>query len=461
MKSRFLFPLFLLVFGFLVLAHDTAAQQAVLEDTILVAQGEAALKNYRTAISKLNYVLAADSGYDNALAELAGCYMKTDRIPEALKIYKKLLVKYPEWPSGLIAGGWAAFLMKDYEFCRTCMEKTIKVDSTIPAPYVNLGHIALIKGDTKKAESLYRRVLSGIRSRNELKGHFLDDFDLLTEKKIKAAQVKKMRQMIESEYAKMEKKWRANDAEAQKYSDAGTEAYNSGNYQLAADNFRKAIELTPDNGALYYSLAGAYNGLKDNDNFFRYSYESIAVDPDQPVPYMNMAIGHYYKDEYLQAINMANMYLENDNSQEHDRTMQVYRLRASCYVDMAKKAYDEKRYDDALRIYSFMLANHIKLNHSEKWVPGIHLVEDDNKGDAEIKRNIATAYIMKQQYGPAKEALREAQELNPEEGYTYYLQGWVALQENDTQYANEKFVRAARLGNQNAQEALNQQGLSW
>lgn len=460
MKSRSLFA-FLLVLGLSVSVQDISAQTPVPEDSIIVAQGEMALKHYSSAIAKLNYVLSADSGYDNALAELAGCYMKTDRIPEALKIYKKLLVKYPEWPAGLIGGGWAAFLVKDYDLCSSLMERTIKVDSTIPASYVNLGHVALVKGDMKKAEALYRRVLTKMRSRKELQSHFMDDFDLLTEKKIKTAQVKKMRQMIESEYAKMEKKWRANDAEAQKYSDAGTEAYNAGNYQLAADNFRKAIELTPDNAALYYSLAGAYNGLKDNDNFFRYSYESLAVDPDQPVPYMNMAIGHYYKDEYLLAINMANMYLENDNSQEHDRTMQVLELKASCYDKIARKANDEKRYDDALRIYNFMLANRIRLNPSEKWMGNIHLVEDDNKGNAEIKRNIAYLHIMKQEYAPAKEALRESQELNPEEGYTYYLQGWVALQENDTQYANEKFVKAARLGNKNAQEALNQQGLSW
>lgn len=78
------------------------------------------------------------------------------------------------------------------------------------------------------------------------------------------------------------------------------EWYGLGEWEKAADEFKKALEHKPKSGALYVSLADCYIGLGQPEVAYKYYHEAVRVAPNEPQPHFVLA-GHWYQDGDVEA----------------------------------------------------------------------------------------------------------------------------------------------------------------
>lgn len=103
-----------------------------------------------------------------------------------------------------------------------------------------------------------------------------------------------------------ETKSRMGKKEAKKYNNLGVTSFHNGAYEMARDQFLKAVELDPDFAEAFNNLGLAYTELdveeKATDAFGR----AIELNPSLHAAYNNLGYIHYKQGEYEQAVEQYN-----------------------------------------------------------------------------------------------------------------------------------------------------------
>jgi len=87
-----------------------------------------------------------------------------------------------------------------------------------------------------------------------------------------------------------------NTTNATIYNERGSAYYQLGEYALAAEDFKKSLELNPGSTAVYSNLANVALALEDNDTALSYINEGITkANPEQKIQLLILK-GNYYKN---------------------------------------------------------------------------------------------------------------------------------------------------------------------
>lgn len=89
--------------------------------------------------------------------------------------------------------------------------------------------------------------------------------------------------------------WRAGKHIQQAY-----ESYEVGDWEKAAQEFKKALEYKPKSGALYVSIADCYMGLGQPEVAYKYYHKAARVAPNDAQPHFLLA-GQWYQDGDIEA----------------------------------------------------------------------------------------------------------------------------------------------------------------
>src|SRR5215213_3326203 len=117
------------------------------------------------------------------------------------------------------------------------------------------------------------------------------------------------------------------------------------NFKQAADNFQKALALSPDNARWIYELALIYYALPDEQNSLKYMIEAGEKGYKKDNEYVqNLATAYILAGKPQEGITML-----KDVLQKRPTDMNILNMLAEAY-------YDTKKYDEAINYYDQILS---------------------------------------------------------------------------------------------------------
>ncbi len=172
------------------------------------------------------------------------------------------------------------------------------------------------------------------------------------------------------------------------------EKIKSGNYSEAQKSFQKILESDPKNHSALTGLSTALLCLKDYQGAMAIDKRMIAMDPMDPVPYMNM--GDMFRDQ--ENWKEARMWYEKANNLGLEHPHLLNSLGAACSMS-----------GDPKSAVAFL----------EK---SLKMEKDSN-----TYRNLGMTYLMLENYLAAEEAFLEALKMDPSDLYSLSRLGYVQV----------------------------------
>ena len=127
--------------------------------------------------------------------------------------------------------------------------------------------------------------------------------------------------------------------EAEAYFTEGMKFYMMEDYEKAIPPFQKALEITPNNGGIFYALSNNYQKLKDEINAVLYAEKAVKEDPE------NTTYGELLADLYVR-------------KRKYEEAARVYQnliaqnpTRSEYHLEQAAVYIFDNQYDEALKSY--------------------------------------------------------------------------------------------------------------
>lgn len=203
------------------------------------------------------------------------------------------------------------------------------------------------------------------------------------------------------------------------YYNAGMDALESGNYQEASDNFKKAIEKKEDKAAYYIAdgialvKLGQYEDALTEFDHAVVDMKSSITDKNKKKAFRGKGIAYYYMGDYESAISTLIEAKEID--QVNDLNPDINSYLAECYLAQDK-------YAEAIAVYDGMIE------------------EDSKSAVAYVLR--AKAQALAGNVEKAKEDFNQAIGLD-KKNYQYYLLAYETLTEGGNESAAAEFLKSA------------------
>jgi Flp pilus assembly protein TadD len=80
--------------------------------------------------------------------------------------------------------------------------------------------------------------------------------------------------------------------------------------QKAIANYKKAVEINPENAVAYNGLGAAYRQVGDMDKAIEAWERSLAIDPEYGLPLYNLGYSHMNRGEKTKALEYLSKYLD-------------------------------------------------------------------------------------------------------------------------------------------------------
>lgn len=200
------------------------------------------------------------------------------------------------------------------------------------------------------------------------------------------------------------------------YYNKGISHYEREEYELAIENFRKAVEHDPSNFRFFYNLGLAYVKTEETDLAIDSFKKSIKLNPQDADSYQNLGLAYHKNEEFDKAINAYSNAIEispkdsigYDNLgitlftvKDFDKAILNFKKslelnpdNPSTAYNLAYTYYSNKQFD--LAEESFILASSL------------------NPNDDEAFFNLGNVYLIQEKYDRAEENLKKALSLNPD-----------------------------------------------
>ena len=98
------------------------------------------------------------------------------------------------------------------------------------------------------------------------------------------------------------------DNSSELYYNKGIKEYEEGQYDLAVENFKKAIELDPDYASAYNGLGGAYLLAGDFDGAIYCLEKALEIEPDSARALFNLGLAYLNKGNKTKALGLFMSY---------------------------------------------------------------------------------------------------------------------------------------------------------
>ncbi len=317
-------------------------------------------KKYDAALNVYEAVLQSQPKNTNILLYRAQCLNELKRTDEAVDAYKAVLKLEPR---NAIAKTELFTMLKDnmpvenvlsflyqnvldspedtsayYEFAYelhkagkiddaiTYYTQTIKLDSTNIDAYVNLAQCY-------RQKQMYKEAYQVIQ---------------------KAAEVDGENQLVKTQLMTVK-----NDYSASIYNTAAN-AYESGNYEAAIDEYLKIQPQTKDS---LLGIAGAYQALGNNDKAIEYYKSALSVEPSNADIAYYIAAIYANNNNIEQAAQYVKTALEKNPMHEQAKELSSYitSKQTESLMENAVKLYQDEKYADAITVFDKI----IKLNPND------------------------------------------------------------------------------------------------
>ena len=127
--------------------------------------------------------------------------------------------------------------------------------------------------------------------------------------------------------------------EAEFHFTEGMKYYMMEDYEKAIPSYQKALEITPDNGGIFYALSNNYQKLKDEEKAITFAEKAVQQDPTNSVYGELLADLYVRKRKYEEAARVyQNLISQNPTKAEY-------------HIEQAAVYIFDNQYDDALKSY--------------------------------------------------------------------------------------------------------------
>jgi superkiller protein 3 len=209
----------------------------------------------------------------------------------------------------------------------------------------------------------------------------------------------------------------------------GNNASENGLYELAIENYQKAIALGSKDAWAYNNMGNAYAKLKNYNEAIRYYQKAITVDPNHTAAYYNRGIAYNNLKNYTEAIRYFQKAIDIDPNY------------AKAYNSMGN-AYNKLKNDtEAIRCYQKVITI------------------DPN--DATAYYNMGYVYDDLRNYTEAIRCYQKAVAIDPNFTSAYYNMGIAYGNLDKKKEVIQCYQKAARLEHSRCQEWLREKGYSW
>lgn len=387
------------------------------------------LSRYEEALGACEDALNISPKMSSAYAVKARIYNKISRSEEALKICNEAIENGTENEELYYEKGEACYSLEKMDEAIEAYEKAVEINENLTEAYIGIGHSWYVKKDYNKAIEYYDKA---IEQEPEKPDYYMYKAD--------AYKVMKDERDIEWYTRGLE----AGDMGGYLYFKRGRAYAAKDKYNEAIEDFKKAIEISPEQSQAYNELGRAYNELREYKKAIEYYDKAIEIDPsgyeyyyaDRGIAYRNLGDIERAIEEYKKALEIS-----SDYPFVYDELGEVYH---------EKKEYKEaiKWYTKALECdpeYAYCLANrgltYLNMDEKEK------AIEDYNKA-ADIYPNYTYAwnqlgeiYYEMNELDKAMEKYRKAIESDPDFGDGYNNLGVCYLDKNEYDEALKIFFK--------------------
>jgi len=237
----------------------------------------------------------------NDFLNLITCYILTNQVQLAKKKCFECIKKYPSEAGLYYYLGFAYHREGDYKSAMKQYTKTIEIDSD---HYEALSYKGLIYFSTGKFDSALVMIKKSINispMRNEAYNFGKTIINSLDGKKNKNINQDLLIKELSSLVTIFEQKGMEEDASII-FQKLGLLYTNKENSNLAIENFKKALNLNPDNTEILINLGKRYVATNNNKEGLKYFLKALELKREQPLTNYNIGTVYYRLKKYNMAL---------------------------------------------------------------------------------------------------------------------------------------------------------------
>ena len=225
-----------------------------------------------------------------------------------------------------------------------------------------------------------------------------------------------------------------------------------GNWTLALNHFRQAVSLNANSAQYYEGLAWAYANLDREEETIKYLRKAIDLEPNNPYRHRNLALFYlyyqakksppdrYFQDaifEYKKAILLEPSFTQEALEKFSELVKDYHQLKTiipdtpQAHLELSKYLKTKDREKESKQEFQKAL---------EGWQ--YQLLSASHSQQAQIHRNLASAYVNSNQYALALALYEKALRIMPRDAWTYYLIGSLYEKMDDDDSAIDSFKKA-------------------
>lgn len=240
--------------------------------------------------------------------EKAMSLFKEGKYKEALDSFSTVLETEPDNADVYNNMGVAYACTGDAEHAETCYTKAIELDPQMAQAYINLSDLYYKSGNLASALGTLQRGSYELED-NLAIAHLL-------------ARVYIEDQRWEDAIVELERVLDGEPENYDAYYDLGHVCFELGDYEGAISNFENVLEYEQNNELIYYALAQAYEANNEVDKAISNYLKSIAVNDKFILAYKKVGILFLAREDYEDAVEYFENYLEFDIPEEEKSSVQ-------------------------------------------------------------------------------------------------------------------------------------------
>lgn len=330
------------------------------------------------------------------------------------------------------------------------------------------GEIYFIKAEITADETDVIKRLDNVISDKEMTKQ-LEDSRNRTEESL--SEIKRLKQQLtqtqdENEKLKIQNKYNRNSNEltADDWFQKGRNANDLGDYNNAILYYQKAIEKDPNYDKAYYNLSVSYGKRGNYIKAIEFYQMAIIINPNLFPAYINMGNAYFLNGNYKKTKECyQKAIIINPNSAEAYYNLGVIYGEKEGNLKKAieyflKAIKINKDYDSA---YFDLGRTYGKMVNYDKAIECFEKVIIINPEYEDVYYSMGVIYDAQNEYKKAIDYYKREIEINSNNSDAYYKMGIAYAYKKDYDKTIECLQQAARLGNNDAKDFLNDQGISW
>jgi tetratricopeptide (TPR) repeat protein len=214
-----------------------------------------------------------------------------------------------------------------------------------------------------------------------------------------------------------------------------------GNPELALEQFKKALELSPKNAAIFYEIGNVYKHIHKYDAAIKYSKSAINIDNSNP----------WYHLLYIDCLSEAHQY--NEAAEACASMVKLFPNNQDFHSRLAEEYENAGKYESALKVYELIekkfppvdqdiLLNRLKVlrtlkKSAEEELLLIRLIKE-NPSETNYYIHLADLYKENNRAEKAMEIYKKISEKDPDNPFVHLsLADYYRSQRNDSMFFKE------------------------